>query len=203
MDFSRYSLVEIKDTKNPLFLDWLDIYETSFPFHERKLLSMILKQVDKINNGEDTLLHFMALIDDRKECQGIILYQLMPVQQAVCLWYLAVKADLRSKGLGGYFYDQAVRLFDPSCYKIMILEVEIPGEENRIDAERRIQFYERHGARLLEGIDYIQDIGWHAPPTPMHLMIHSLQSLDAESAFTLAKGIFGDLLQQAGKICYR
>jgi hypothetical protein len=56
------------------------------------------------------------------------------------------------------------------------------------------------GARLLTGIQYMQSVGWHHPPTPIHIMIHPLQSMDAGTAFELTSGIFGPSLQKTGSL---
>ena len=77
----------------------------------------------------------------------------------------------------------------------VLIEVERPDlahtEVERVLAERRIAFYRRQGARLLEGVHYVQSVGLHQPPLSMHVMLHPLQSLDAETAFCLARAVFG------------
>ena len=65
-------------------------------------------------------------------------------------------------------------------------------------AFRRISFYRHHGAYLLKGIDYIQTVGPHQAPIPMHIMVHPFCSMDAESAFNLAIGIFGNAISKTG-----
>jgi hypothetical protein len=86
----------------------------------------------------------------------------------------------------------------------IIFEVEIPEqaqtEPERALAERRICFYQRQGAYLLEGISYFQVIGPHQNPIPMHLMVHGVEPLSPGDAFSIAKQVFGDLVTQTGAL---
>jgi hypothetical protein len=42
----------------------------------------------------------------------------------------------------------------------------------------------------------MQSVGWRHSPTPMHIMIHMLQPVDAETAYELTSGIFWSSLQK-------
>lgn len=200
MPFDQLSLVEITDASDPLFLDWLDLYETAFPFNERILVSSVIKNLRRIGQGIDKDTHYLALVDGDRTCLGLMVYATHPALQAAWLWYLAVRQAERSRGLGGYLYHQLLDRLDPASYRLLVFEVEIPGAENAPNAGRRIAFYKRQGALLMEGIDYIQEIGWHSPPTRMHLMVHPLQPLSAEQAFSAVKELFGDAVQKVGEV---
>lgn len=200
MQPDQFSLVEIVDFNDPLFLDWLDLYETAFPFNERMLVSSVMKSLKRIGQGSDKNLHYLALVDEDKNCLGLMVYYTYSELQAAWLWYLAVKQSERSKGLGSYLYRQLLQRLDPARYKLLVFEVEIPGAENTSNADRRIAFYKRQGALLVEGIRYIQEIGWHSPPTHLHLMVHPLQPLSAEQAFALVQEVFGGAVEKVGEV---
>ena len=84
-------------------------------------------------------------------------------------------------------------------------EPAVAAEESAVAAEstlarRRIGFYRRQGFRLLEGIHYLQSVGAHQTPMPMHIMFHALGALDAGQAFALARGLLGDDVSQVGEL---
>ena len=193
--------IEITDPNEDPFLHWLDLFEISFPANEKLLFSTLLKILKSKGQGEAAGMRMIAIQDEEGRTVGMTLYQLLPEKSLATLWYLATDPSERSRGLGGKIYEQLISGLDPSLYKALILEVEIPGEiHSSPDADRRIRFYKRNGAYLLRGIHYLQDIGWHQPQTPMHLMVHPLQPLTPEQVFQLAQSAFGDLIHQTGPL---
>jgi hypothetical protein len=101
--------------------------------------------------------------------------------------------------LGAQFYQEIARRVQAAGCEMLIFEVEKPElmstDAERKIASRRIQFYQRQGARLLKGIDYVQIVGPHQPPTPMHLMVQLFTDLHADEVASRASQIFGDQLQ--------
>ncbi len=194
---------EITDPADPIFLEWLDLYETAFPPGEKLLVSTLLKML-KQGVGEVTPpSHFIALQNASGGFVGMMLYHANPGDGFALLWYLAIQPPERSSGLGTAAYQELLRRLDPTTYEALFLEVEIPRKENAEEAKRRIAFYRRQGAFLLEGIHYLQFIGWHHPPTPMHLMVHPLRPLDPERAYGLAEIAFGDAIHRRGRLRLR
>jgi hypothetical protein len=89
--------------------------------------------------------------------------------------------------------------------RALIFDLEDPARmltpEAACQAERRIAFYRRLGARLLGGIRYTQTVGPHQPPLHLHLMFHPIQDITAQEAFDIAHAEFGDaILQQIGEL---
>jgi len=195
---------EITGLQDDLLLPWLDLYETAFPPNEKVLVSHFLALLKMKGKGKDTCDYMLAGVDAAHKLLGLACYQLMPAIGAAVLWYLAIHPEARNRGLGGEFYDHVVDVIDKTLYQALLLEVEIPesfkNDEERKRAARRIGFYRRHGAYLLEGVDYMQFIGWHCPPTPMHIMVHPLRVLNAPAGFALAKGYAGEALKQSGRL---
>jgi ribosomal protein S18 acetylase RimI-like enzyme len=93
---------------------------------------------------------------------GLAHVQAFVAQRVAYLWYLAVAPNRRGAGAGSEIY-RAVLERLPAAVEALLIEVEQPclarGEQERRLAERRILFYERLGARLLQGIDYLQSSG--------------------------------------------
>jgi len=199
--------VEITDLTDELLLSWLDLYETAFPPNERNLVSYIIQSLVDIEYWEGrsgikkTLL---AAVNRNEALLGLAYYDLMPEKETAVLWYLATWPKERNRGVGGAIYDHIVSQIDPARYKGLVIEVEIPelagSDEQRQLAARRINFYRRHGARWLKGIDYKQNVGWHQPLTPMYIMIHPLQAIDARAGLELAKAAAGGEVTQSGSL---
>jgi GNAT superfamily N-acetyltransferase len=121
------------------------------------------------------------------------------------LWYLAVSERLRGHGAGSNLYLEIlnrVRNEFPSAAGL-VFEVERPDQAQTAElgalAERRIRFYQRNGALLLEGVHYVQCTGWQ-PEVAMHLMVHPFITMSALAAFDLCSSVFGDSLCAAGDL---
>jgi len=194
------SFVEIVRLDDPSLLSWLDLYETAFPAPERILVSSILRILSDTTNGKKADTHLRAVLNTAGELVGLAMYSLSAEHPIAFLWYLAVNRKLRSQGIGSRIYQEILRQIQLLNLKALIFEVEIPEGENSVNALRRIRFYKRQGALLLEGIHYMQHVDWHQYPIPMHVMVQPLEPLDPESAFNLAKSLFGDSIEQTGDL---
>ncbi len=185
----KLHISEITDLDDDLLLPWLDLYETAFPPAERMLVSFYVRLLK-----ERWPNHHLLAIQRGGVFVGLAHYVLIPQHKLAWLWMFAVTPEARNHGVGTAIYGEIVRRL-PAGTVAMLIEVERPDlastEAERALAERRIAFYRRQGARLLEGVHYIQSVGPHQPPLPMHVMIHPFEPLDAEAAFGLACAVFG------------
>jgi ribosomal protein S18 acetylase RimI-like enzyme len=199
-----FSVVEIRNLQDDLLLHWLDLYETTFPTHEKMLISTFLKLLSRKVTGEADDEFMLAAVNQQRELTGIAQYELHPGLRLAFLGYLAVQPLTRGRGIGSHFYREILARIDSNLYRALIVEVEIPedctSEEKRQSARRRIEFYRRNGARLLGGIHYLQFVGSHQPPTPMHVLVHPLQRLTPETAFELVKLVAKEALTQTGPL---
>jgi ribosomal protein S18 acetylase RimI-like enzyme len=196
---STLTFSPVTSPNDPLFSEWLDLYETAFPPNERMLVSTVLKTLKKKPGKNGPSQHLVALLDG-ENFVGMMMYETHPADNLALLWYLAIHPDLRSKGLGSTAYQQFVHSLDPALYKAIFYEVEIPKKSNLEEAERRIRFYQRNGAFLLGGIKYLQFVGWHQPPTPMHIMAHPLRKMTPQETFDTAQKAFGTALRKKGEL---
>lgn len=200
---SYYSVAELRSRIDQLLPDWLDMYELSFPFEERLLISNFLRLLEEKERGEAQETTFSALVDAEGKLIGMAAYQIEPQISAGYLWYLAINPSVRGKGVGSDYYKEIIdKVFESA--EVMLFEVEMPehcqDEERRQNAKRRIAFYQRNGTALLSGIHYLQSVGSHVPPVPMHLMVCSRQSVTAQKAFEVARYLFGDAVRQIGPL---
>jgi GNAT superfamily N-acetyltransferase len=196
---------ELASLHDPNLLPWLDLYELSFPTNEKVLVSnhLDLLKLKEQGRAEDHI--FLAALKDGV-FTGLARCQLVPALQLAILWYLATLASLRGQGLGAALYQEVVLRTARNGLKALVLEVEIP--ENQPDpslqalAVRRIQFYRRLGAFRLSGIHYLQYVGEHQPPTPMHILVHQLQPLNAGAAFDLFQQFVGNAITRTGPLAF-
>ncbi|MBN2392278.1 MAG: GNAT family N-acetyltransferase [Anaerolineae bacterium] len=195
-------ITEITHPDDDLLLPWLDLYETAFPPAERMLVSFYLRLLREKRDGLHQHHHLLA-VQREGVFVGLAHYVLVTEHQLAWLWMFAVTPEARNQGLGTTIYGDVVRRL-PSSIIAMLLEVERPDlahtEAERELAERRIAFYRRQGARLLEGIHYVQSVGPHQPPLPMHVIFHPVQPLDADAAFELANALLGDTITRTGTL---
>jgi GNAT superfamily N-acetyltransferase len=204
-----YRLIEIASLADPWLPDWLRLYETTFPAEERILAGELVRLLQDPASRQTH--HLLALVEAKPGLSGLALWQSRPDLSAATLWYLAVRPELRSGGLGSTFY-QSIAASVLAHHRLLIFEVEMPAEApdeaNRRLRERRINFYRRNGARLLTGIQYLQTVGAHMPPAPMHLMAQGVEPassrevepLTPAEVFTAGQSLFGSLLTQTGEL---
>jgi len=197
------NIVEIVGLNDDLLLPWLGLYETAFSPSERVLVSFLLKLLKDKTHGLAQDPYLLAALDKQRTLVGIAMYELDRESETALLWYLAIVPENRSKGLGSIFYREILHRVDSSV-RALLFEVEIPDEsksgEGRQFAQRRIQFYRRHGAFVLNGIHYMQHVGKHQPPIPMHIMVHPFQPITPQTAFKLTKSMFEDSITQIGPL---
>lgn len=202
---------------DPLLPAWLELYETSFPPNERVLVSYLLELIESQSSGDELLAATLksAPSSQRKgQFVGLVYYEWLKTVkpqagQAIgsvpgFLWYMAVKPQLRSQGLGAAIYRLAFQHCQQKGCCAWLIEVEKPElaqtPEEKDFASRRIRFYQRQGAQLLHGISYVAHIGEHQPDTPMHVMIHSQVPLTPQAAFAYAQYMSGGVLTQSGEL---
>lgn len=195
-------ITEIADLNDDMLLPWLDLYETAFPPAERVLVSFYLRLLRDKQAGLQPNHHLLA-VQRARVFVGLAHYAVMAEHKLAWLWMFAVMPEARNHGVGAAIYGEIVRRL-PAGTIAMLIEVERPDlahtKAERELAERRIAFYRRQGARLLEGVHYVQSVGPHQPPLPMHVMLHPLAPLDAEMAFRCAQAAFGDAITQTGAL---
>lgn len=195
---------ELTSIEDRYLFPWLDLFELSFEPGEKVLVSSILKVLRKKAQGEygDHLL--LAGLESDESFVGMSYLHLIENKRTGIIWYMAVLPELRGKGYGGSLYKLTIQKCRELEYDGVFLEVEIPElqqtQEKRVLAERRIGFYRRLGVRLLEGVEYWQEVGSHQPPTQMSLMFHPFNQPNPNQVYLLAKLLFRDSLSQTGDL---
>jgi GNAT superfamily N-acetyltransferase len=119
------------------------------------------------------------------------------------LYYIALAEDYRNLGYGHDTYRWLVKAAHENGCAAIFFEVEKPDiAPDRDIANRRLNWYRRNGAKKLDGVRYMQSVGWQLP-IEMDICVHGIKHIDASSAYEIAKGLVGESLEQVGHIALR
>lgn len=140
----------------------LQLYISSFPENERRQWSST-DDIEVFAKAKSDKFHIIAItLDDA--FAGFMTY--WDFRTHIYIEHLAILPRLRSQRLGSSLIDYAIKNISDK----IILEVEHPDTR---EACRRIEFYRRHGFRLLTDVEYLQPpYSPHHSPTPLLLMTH-------------------------------
>lgn len=198
----RLRFHELTDVNDDLLIPWLDLYEMAFPPEERVLVSEFLKLLKRKAADRDADAHMVAALDARDEFVGMMRFDINKDTRLAYLWYLAVAANARNRGLGGVIHEHVLNKAREAGAKAALFEVEAPEsfEDPHLQetAARRIGFYQRHGALMLTGISYIHRAAPHQPEVPMHIMVSPFEPVTPGEAYNWAKSLFGEDISKTG-----
>lgn len=187
MKTSEPLLIEITDPDSDLARQAFEIYEASFPLEERDPVERIanaMRRKQEMNRDPGHISHFLAAVDTGRVI-GLVMYSYYKKERLGFLFYMAIHLDLRGQGLGSWMFQQTLHRLEKDADALageppigMFWEVERPhdatNEAERILRERRIRFYQRNGAVLMDWIDFTAPpLGEDLPPVPYYLMFRS------------------------------
>lgn len=159
------------------------IYESSFPPAERADFS------DYVCCIANSARWFFGAVR-RNELIGFATFVPEIAPCVHLLEYLAIASSARNEGLGGTLFDQVAHALDAD----FLLEVESDDEcadDEREMRQRRIRFYERHGAQIVTGMDYRAPRLDGEGVLPMKLMWWSSRQNPVPQARVLAECVRG------------
>jgi len=187
------TLEQVGSTSSPLFAPCLEILRESIAPNEQ----LRDQKRKKLLERDDYRMY--AFLLDQSVAATAILY--MPkAEPFILLDYMAVRADLRSLGLGSKLFQELVKIAhrERPAAGYLILEVDDDrADPVRVDSANRgrIEFYRRLGAQLLSNADYL-----FPSPTglgvPMRLMVYRLcpgSRLSRETIRATVENIFREI----------
>lgn len=185
---------------DPLAPEWVRVYERSFPERERMQVAHYWSALQAAARGEGDAPNMLALMEGGA-LQGIADWVLADPE---CAWLYYIAAREPGGGRGARLFDAVVGDIGAHvpAVQAVLIEVEIPDAPTTHDAviaARRIGWYRRMGAWLLEpleGYTYIQEVGDWQPETPMALMLYRMPGagLRPDEGLRLIKKVVGDAL---------
>jgi GNAT superfamily N-acetyltransferase len=159
MEFKEINRVDSRE-----FSEAMEIYAEAFPANERHPAPLI---AERVRDGLSKL--YVASSDD--EITFIALLWPLKTTEFLLLDYMATKATHRGKGIASAFLTELGKKLSNSG-QYLVMEVEDPKVGDRQnEKEKRVKFYKRHGAKVLEGVRYLLPPLDGTIPTEMILMM--------------------------------
>ena len=177
-------LVEVTDPEAPFSKQAISLYQVSFPKEEQTPVEQLINGIRLRAQGNlplDHRTHFWASVQEER-VTGISIYSYVKNARLGFLYYLATQPELRGKGLGGWLFKKTAELCQEDALSLggksalgLVWEVERPDHgknyEEQTLRQRRIIFYQRNGAILLEDIDLVAPpLSEGLPPVSYYLM---------------------------------
>ena len=192
----------ITQIDDPALVQVMDIYQKAFPPEEQMLASFFIKILKDPSQK-------LAVVEADGLVRGFIQWQTYEPGSPCYLCYLAVDERYRGQGIGEYLYRFVLDQCDPDTMPAMLFEIEHPDEARKHGpaaetmALRRQGWYQRLGAKVIEGTHFICGTDWF-PGIPMKPMIHSVVPVSPQEAFDWAMEILADdnseKLRQMGEL---
>jgi len=138
--------------------------------------------------------------ESREGAEGAALVYFAEQLRFVWLDYTAIRPRLRGKGLGSALFREiaglAVNHNTPPDWLLLEVDDDREGDaQHQATCARRIGFYRRLGAQLLENVRYCFPSAY-GPPLPMRLMAYSLRpnvALTSDALRSAVREVFEEI----------
>jgi len=166
------TLERVPDLSSPLFRPCSEVLRKSIPSSEQ----LSEQRLTELLARDDYRMY--ALLLNGAVAATAILY-LPRAEDFVLLDYMAVRADLRNRGLGSMLFQEVVKTASRERPAASFLFFEVDDDRGVGDAapsinRRRIEFYRRLGAKLLVNAEYVFPSSTGSG-VPMRLMVYRLR----------------------------
>jgi len=166
------TLERVPDLSSPLFRPCSEVLRKSIPSSEQ----LSEQRLTELLARDDYRMY--ALLLNGAVAATAILY-LPRAEDFVLLDYVAVRADLRNRGLGSMLFQEVVKTASRERPAASFLFFEVDDDRGVGDAapsinRRRIEFYRRLGAKLLVNAEYVFPSSTGSG-VPMRLMVYRLR----------------------------
>jgi GNAT superfamily N-acetyltransferase len=203
-------LIELTEIHSEIAHQAFDLYAASFPPAERVPVEAIKDSIlrrEQNDQPSDITSHFLIAVREAKVL-GLASYAYYGSTRLGFLFYLAVDPVLRGQGWGAWLLQKinarlsqdASAVAGPPPRGLMWeverpLDAETPAEQEI--RQRRIHFYQRNGAVLLDQIDFLAPpLAPGLPSVMYHVMFLPGQGLDEDLSFPpLLKDILDTILR--------
>lgn len=189
-------LREIKGLQDDGLCAWLDLYELSFPPSQRILVSNILRGVREFDDAARHAEHqkpgeYLLAADEIGQVIGMAQWGFYQRFSTAYLGYFAIAPEMRCQGLGVQVYHLLLDRMAGYGLDMLLFDVEKPelATGGSKDARRRIAFYQRQGARMLEGITF----KWPYPPMEQFMIYQPLLEIPMAEVLWRVQGVVNEM----------
>ncbi|HXX96041.1 MAG TPA: GNAT family N-acetyltransferase [Candidatus Bathyarchaeia archaeon] len=174
---SGTAIKEIKDFDSSEFKQSREIYKSSFPLNETRSSE---KVVELLENDKDY--HLFSYLYDNSVV-GISLMYIFRSLSVGLLDYMAVIPNHQGKGIGMELFKFSLEQFSSvTCNGIgLLMEIQREDVPDPLESnlrKRRVRFYAKNGARVLDGVNYLlPPIHAGMMAEEMYLMIRPLRHI--------------------------
>lgn len=183
---------EVVSPADPAIAAIKRIYESSFPPEQRvddDLFDALLEDRVSDTGPKDEIGCLLVAVSGDSvlgfACGYLYLTSDVAAVYLGYLLYLAVDTKLRGGGVGSKLYQAVSAILQTAVEQRdgvlagLIFEVERPelaSGQDRLIRKRRLAFYQRFGAAVVPGINYVMPpVGPGMPSAPMHLMFQPIE----------------------------
>jgi GNAT superfamily N-acetyltransferase len=174
---------ELQDPDGDLARQALAICEQSFPEVEREPTEQfrtMLRQRLTAPPPPDRANHFWVA-HQTGSVVGLATFSYYAKPGLTFIGYMAIRPDLKGRGYGSILFQKIIN--QPpvdaarfggrpwgACFEVQRPE-DVANETDRLARERRIRFYQRHGAQLIDRVEFVAPpLAPGFPPVPFYLM---------------------------------
>lgn len=186
----------VSDFSSAEFKDAVEIYLEAFPENERQPL-------DKIKYRVEHEYYSTIIVKRDKAVAGFSLLCPFRDLHFGLLDYIGVEKAQRNLGIGSKLFQKTYELLNGEApSSILLLEVEDPACGSQTESSmrhRRVQFYERLGARVVPNFRYILPPMAGNSPTDMLLMVYAGGNpvvIDTKSLANIVIAVYGKVYER-------
>lgn len=156
----------VRSAGEPAFDGLIRIYKAALPASERKSIDALRAMIER---GE----YLFLAVDDADTVVGFAIAIAIAGCDAALLEYMAVDEKRRGKGIGQLLF-RAIAGWPELHNRFLIAEVDSPAAAGADIATcaRRHRFYQRFGAKQLEGLVYVMPMVSTEQPPLMDLLVY-------------------------------
>jgi ribosomal protein S18 acetylase RimI-like enzyme len=159
----------VTDVTSKDFKSLFEIYCEALPASEKKTLEQLSYDIQRPG-------YYFFVAKVRDQVLGFSIYYTSQTREFVLLEYMAIRCDLRNKGIGTRLFWQLIDFVRGNYGPIpILLEVESDREDSadRAIRTRRLSFYIRQGCLRVQGFNYILPLETKEFPPMMDILIYS------------------------------
>lgn len=187
----------LTSSQHPDFEALFSLYRDALPVSEQKSRQHLSDMVARDD-------YLFLILQSQQQVWGFAIAYVSEQSPFYLLEYMAIASSQRSRGYGSLLYQALKAQLNslPSGPRTAVIEVDSPDEVSldHHQRRRRVDFYRRCGAYVVEDLDYLLPLETGEKPPAMWLMVDvpGTQSIHANVLCDWLTDIFDKVYRQRG-----